>query len=50
VDESVARPLRQALYAGSRELANGCAPPRPLWTALRTRADALQADPANPHR
>jgi hypothetical protein len=45
VDESVALPLRQALYAGSRELANGRALTRPLWTALRTLANALQPDP-----
>jgi hypothetical protein len=50
VDESVALPIRQALYAGSRELANGRALARPLWTALRTLADALQADPAAPGR
>ena len=48
VDESVALPLRQALYAGSRELANGRALARPLWTALRTLADALHPDPPDP--
>ena len=48
VDESVALPLRQALYAGSRELANGRALTRPLWTALRALADALDGDQPEP--
>jgi hypothetical protein len=45
-----ARPLRQALYAGSRELANGRVLARELRTALRTLADALHSGPADPRR
>jgi hypothetical protein len=51
MDESVALPLRQALYAGSRELANGRVTARELRSALRDLAAALHADqPGQPTR